>query len=138
MQRLGEVAPGWLSPTHRVPTTFTLDLPSGRRGTWYNLQFTQAKAPSVTLFVTDSVGYVGDKAFDLLRQERQEIEHRFSGPLVWDDRVQGRARTDIAAVREGEADVERTSEWDEYRDWLVETAVRFRNALHPAIEGLGS
>lgn len=39
---------------------------------------------------------------------------------------------------EGEADVERTNEWDQYRHWLVETVVRFRNALHPAIERLGS
>lgn len=77
----------------------------------------------------------GPEALAELRRRIPEVDKIFGEQVVWDE-AEDRKRVHIAAIREGDADVERQEEWPVYQDWLVETAIRLRDALQPEIERL--
>src|SRR5207302_5902702 len=83
IERVQKEFPGLLS-RRRTPDWYGLGMSSGRRGIWFNVQFTDDKRLRATVYVTPNVGHVGDQAFDLLLAQKQEIEERFGAPLVWD------------------------------------------------------
>jgi hypothetical protein len=120
--------PGW--SRSQTPTTGSwLELPTGRTGIAYSLNFTTPRRLRAEVYLYD-----GAQHFPRLLAKKGEIDGVFGAGLSWEELPERRASR-IAVYRDS-SDVGTEDEWPAYREWLLDMAGRLRDTFQPHIEDL--
>ncbi|MGH7930490.1 MAG: DUF4268 domain-containing protein, partial [Candidatus Binatia bacterium] len=128
LPELHDTYPGW--SRSNTPTTGSwLELPTGRTGIAYSLNFTTPRRLRAEVYLYD-----GAKHFAPLLAKSAEIDATFGESMSWEELPEKRASR-IAIYRD-EADVGNETDWPAYRKWLLDMAGRLRETFQPEIDAL--
>jgi len=129
---IGEVKqrfPGW-SRARTPPLQSWFELPAGRAGIFYSLSFVSDAQIRAELYVDPYNEAMQGEAYRRLEAQRAEIESAFGGPLQWEP-LETRRASRVAAYRAGT--IEQSQAWPDYREWLVTTVGKLRDAIQPFV-----
>lgn len=110
-----------------------MSLPAGITGIFYSLAFASADRLRVELYVDPLRQALRPLAWPALLEVRAKLEERYGEVLEFEELPNSRASR-IASYYPGPAAIDRQGEWPRYRDWLVQRAGRFREAVQPELD----
>ena len=112
-----------------------MSLPAGITGIFYSLAFASEERLRVELYVDPLRQALRPVAWTSLLEARARIEGCYGVGLDFEELPESRASR-IASYYPGPASVTREREWPSYRDWLVQRAGNFREAVQPEVDRL--
>ena len=110
-------------------------LATGVSGIFYSLAFASGERLRVELYVDPNRVALRPMAWPALVAAGDRIEDRYGEALEFEELPRSRASR-IASYYPGPASIEREREWPRYRDWLVQRAGRFRDAVQAEVDRL--
>ena len=90
--------------------------------------------PRVELYLLNTPGGSPKEVFALLHSQKDQVEQRFGGPLIWDP-MEGKAGSRVRALLPS-GSVSDRSNWPSLQDQMVDLMVRFEAALRPALKAV--
>ena len=131
LDTLREEHPGFTSARKAAPTNW-YNFSSGFAGIRYSLLFSKGGSTRVGLEISRGDKQRNKALFDLLVARKKNVEDTLEQPLVW-DRKDDLQSCMISVEREGRIeDDEETLE--EFRQWMVEHLLKFREVFGPHLD----
>jgi hypothetical protein len=130
--QIKERFPGWT--TRSTSRDSWIDLPTGRTYPWYSLAFTGDKRLRIKLYIDGPDASAQLHLWEQFTAQRDQIDAELPG-LTWEE-LEGSRSSRIALYAPFPASVDRETEWDTYRKWILDNLEPFRTVFQPRIDQL--
>ena len=124
-------ATGKISSLRSPRPQYWYDIPLGRSNIHLSLTAnTYENRIGVRVYIR---GLVADAALKQLEPQREEIEKEIGAKLDWNPHPEKQDKTIVLRMK---ADLQNREKWSEYITWLIETALKFREAFSDRVKNL--
>lgn len=133
IERIKATFPGWTNKSIPPKDSWTT-LPAGKTYPWYAIVFTGDKRLRLELYVDGPTKADQQHLWAHFEAASDVINEALPG-LEWEP-LEGKKASRISLYAPFGATVDRTDEWGDYSDWIINTLGPFRMALQPHIDAL--